>query len=188
MKKSLGAKCLAFPLPAFLVGSYDAGGRANIMTAAWGGIASSDPPCISVSVRPSRLTHESILASKAFTVNIPNAKLAAATDFAGMLSGRTVDKFARAGLSAVKSDLVNAPYVAECPVVLECELYKTVELGVHTMMIGKIMDVKADEGLEGEGSLLDMAKVDPIVFNTGGDYHRVGEPIGKAFSIGKALK
>lgn len=188
MKKSLGPVTLAFPLPAFLVGSYGVDGRPNIMTAAWGGIASSDPPCISVSVRPSRLTYESIMANKAFTVNIPNAKLAAATDYAGIVSGRQADKFAVCGLTAVKSDLVNAPLVAECPVVLECELYKTVDLGVHTMMIGRIMDVKAGEGLEGAGSALDMAKVDPIVFNSGGDYHRVGESVGKAFSLGKTLK
>jgi flavin reductase (DIM6/NTAB) family NADH-FMN oxidoreductase RutF len=129
------------------------------------------------------------MASKAFTVNVPNTKLAAATDFAGIVSGRTVDKFAQAGLTAVKSDLVNAPYVAECPVILECELYKTVDLGAHTMMIGKIIDVKADEGLEGVApALLDMAKVDPIVYNSGGDYHQVGAAVAKAFSIGKTLK
>ncbi|UQZ89217.1 flavoredoxin [Deltaproteobacteria bacterium Smac51] len=188
MKKSLGAITLAFPLPAFLVGSYDSEGRPNIMTAAWGGIASSDPPCISVSIRPARLTHEAILKNKAFTVSIPNSSLAVATDFAGIVSGKNTDKFAKAGLTPVKSELVNAPYVGECPVVLECELYKTLDLGAHTLMVGKIIDVKAEEGLEGEGSSLDMAKVDPILFNSGGDYHKVGAPVGKAFSIGKELK
>ncbi len=188
MKKSLGPQTLAFPLPAFLVASYAPSGSPNIMTAAWGGIASSDPPCISVSVRPSRLTYDSILKAKAFTVNIPNAKLAAAVDFAGIVSGRNFDKFEKCGLSAIRSELVNAPYVAECPVVLECELHKTVDLGAHVMMIGRIMDVKADEGLEGEGALLDIAKVDPILYNSGGDYHRAGESLGKAFHIGKTLK
>ena len=158
------------------------------MTAAWGGIASSDPPCVSVSIRPSRLSHESILANRAFTVNIPNARLAEAVDFAGIVSGRQADKFAKAGLTAVKSDLVKAPYVAECPVILECELYKTVDLGAHTMMIGKIIDVKAEEGLAGEGPPLDIDKVDPLVYNSGGDYHRVGASIGKAFFVGKNLK
>lgn len=188
MKKSLGAVPLVFPMPAFLVASYDPEGKPNIMTAAWGGIASSGPPCVYVSVRPARYTYESILAAKAFTVNIPNSRLAVATDFAGIVSGKNVDKFAKTGLTPVKSDVVNAPYVAECPVVLECELYKTVDLDVHTMMIGKIIDVKAEEGLEGEGSTLDILKVDPMIYNPGGHYHRVGEAVAKAFAIGKTVK
>ncbi|MDR0882590.1 MAG: flavin reductase family protein [Candidatus Adiutrix sp.] len=188
MKTSLGAITLAFPLPAFLVGSYDQNNRPNIMTAAWGGIASSDPPCLSVSIRPARWSYEAILKNKAFTVSIPDGRLARAVDYAGLVSGRDYDKFAQTGLTPVKSELVKAPYVGECPVIIECELYRTVELGAHTMFVGKIIDIKAEDTLKGPGQSLDIAKVDPLIFNSGGDYHRVGEALGQAFSIGKSLK
>ena len=187
MKESLGAQTMSFPLPAFLVGSYDENHKANLMTAAWGGIVCSKPPCIAVAIQPPRLTHSAIVKNKAFTVGIPSSRLATAVDYAGIVSGRKHDKFAVAGLTPVKSDLVNAPYADECPVVLECELFQSVELGSHTLFVGRILDVKADAGLKTSGGFLDMAKVDPLVYNAGGDYHQVGQAVGQAFSIGKKL-
>lgn len=186
MKKSLGAKTLAFPLPAYLVGTYDARGKPNIMTAAWGGILASNPPCLGVSVRPSRHTHDAVLNNLAFTVSFPPTSLAVAVDYAGIVSGDKLDKFQAASLTPVKGELVNAPYVSECPVVAECRLLKTMELGSHTLFVGEILDIKADEGLETAGGL-DILKIDPLIFNSGGDYHKVGPPVGKAFSIGKTL-
>lgn len=188
MKISLGAKTLSFPLPAFLVGTYDAAGKANVMTAAWGGIVCSEPPCLAVAVRPNRWTFEAIKSRRAFTVSIPNSSMAAATDYVGIVSGKNHDKFSETSLTPVKSDLVDAPYVGEAPVVIECELYKDLDLGAHTLFVGRIMDVKADEGISRESGGLDMAGVDPLVFNSGGDYHKVGESVGKAFAIGKSLK
>ncbi|MDL2260520.1 flavin reductase family protein, partial [Deltaproteobacteria bacterium OttesenSCG-928-K17] len=188
MKKSLGPKTLTFPLPVYLVGSYDEEGKANIMNAAWGGIACSDPPCISVSIQPIRHSFAAIMKNRAFTISVPNSALAPAADLAGLVSGRNHDKFALGNLTAVKSEVVNAPYVAECPVVLECELVKTVELGSHTMFVGRILDVKVDDDIKIEDGALDMAGVDPMVYNPGGEYHRIGGPVGKAFSIGKSLK
>ncbi|MDR1656768.1 MAG: flavin reductase family protein [Deltaproteobacteria bacterium] len=187
MKKSLGPQTLAFPLPAYLVGTYDTDNRPNIMTAAWGGILASTPPCLGVSVQPPRWSHAAILKNQAFTVSFPSSKLAVEVDYAGIVSGKKFDKFKGASLTPVKSDLVNAPYVAECPVVAECRLYKTLELGSHTLFVGEILDIKADEGLELDGSALDIEKVDPLIFNRGGEYHRVGTGVGKAFSIGKSL-
>jgi flavin reductase (DIM6/NTAB) family NADH-FMN oxidoreductase RutF len=186
MKKSLGPKTLALPLPAWLVATYGADGAPNVMTAAWCGVLSSNPPSLGVSIRPSRNTYDAVMARQAFTVNFPSSSLAAVVDFAGMVSGDRYDKFKEASLTAVKSDLVDAPYVAECPVVAECRLSKTLELGVHTLMVGEILDIKAEEGLETPGGL-DILKVDPLIFNPGGDYHKVGPPVGKAWSIGKAL-
>ena len=188
MKKSLGPQTITFPLPVYLVGSYDENDKANIMNAAWGGIASSDPPCLSVSIRPSRHTFGGIMKNKAFTVSIPDSSLTAAADLAGLVSGKNHDKFALCGLTAVKSEIVNAPYVAECPVVIECELHQTVDLDAHVMCIGRIRDVKVEDRISLDGQALNMAEVDPIIFNAGGDYHRVGEAVGKAFSIGKTLK
>jgi flavin reductase (DIM6/NTAB) family NADH-FMN oxidoreductase RutF len=188
VKKSLGARTLAFPLPAYLVGSYDINDRPNIMTAAWGGIVCSEPPCLAVAIRPPRWSHAAILKNKAFTVSIPDSRLTVATDYAGIVSGQDHDKFASAGLTPVGSELVKAPYVAEAPVVIECELFKTLELGSHTLFVGRIVDVKAEEGLEVENGGLDILKVDPVIYNAGGDYHKIGPAVGRAHSIGKTLK
>ncbi|MDR1036159.1 MAG: flavin reductase family protein [Deltaproteobacteria bacterium] len=185
MKTSHGPKTLAFPLPAWLVGTYDENGLPNIMTAAWGGILASDPPSIGVSVRPSRATFDGITRHKAFTVSFPSAALAVETDFAGIVSGRQHDKFKEAGLTPARGALVNAPYVDECPVVAECKLIKTLELGSHVLFAGQILDVKAEEGLDVDG-VLDLLKVNPLVYSQSG-YYRVGEFMGKPFSIGKKL-
>ena len=188
MKKSLGAMTLAMPTPVWLVGSYDSNGKPNLATIAWGGICCSEPPAVTVSLRKSRHTYAAILERKAFTINIPSEALVAAADYAGIASGRNADKFAAAGLTPVKSELVDAPYVAEFPLVLECRLLKTVELGVHTQFIGEIVDVKADEGvLDGDGAP-DAAKVLPLIYNPGNrTYYGMGKVVGKGFDIGKGL-
>ncbi len=188
-KVSLGPLPLAYPLPAFLVGSYDKNGNANIMTAAWGGICSSKPPCLAVSVRPERWTHHAITERKAFTVSIPSARLAAETDFAGIMPGKSIDKFAAAGLTAVHGVLVDAPYVAECPIVIELKLLHTLELGSHTQFVGEILDVKADNDCLDANKKPDIAKIDPLIYDGGSQtYYGVGRSVGPAFSIGKTIK
>ncbi|MDR1297705.1 MAG: flavin reductase family protein [Deltaproteobacteria bacterium] len=187
MKISLGARTLALPMPAFLVGTYDANGRPNVMTAAWGGIVCSEPPLIAVSVRPPRWTHAGVLKNKALTISFPPARLAVETDFAGIVSGKDHDKFKEAGLTAVKSDLVEAPYVGECPVVVECRLHSSHELGTHTLFIGEIVDVKADREVAADGGI-DMQKADPLVFGADGNYHKLGPRVARAFSAGKDLR
>lgn len=188
-KKSLGPLTLAYPLPAFLVGTYDEQGTPNIMTAAWGGICSSEPPALAVSVRASRWTYAAINTRKAFTVSIPGAAMVAQTDYAGIVSGKTGDKFAACGLTATKAEFVDAPYVAQCPVVLELELLHTLDLGSHTQFIGKIIDVKADVACLGENGKPVMEKIDPILYDAAARaYYRVGEEVAKAYSIGTTLK
>ncbi len=188
-KRSLGASPLLYPEPAFLVGSYDGQGQANVMMAAWAGICSSDPLSLMVSIRPERWTHEAILARRAFTVGIAGESMLEAADYVGMISGRKVDKFARAGLTAIRAEHVDAPYVAECPVILECSLSRDVELGSHTLLIGTIVDVKADEDcLDPSGSFPDILKVAPLIYDAGsGAYYGVGRQVGRAFSAGKSL-
>ncbi|MDR1309663.1 MAG: flavin reductase family protein [Deltaproteobacteria bacterium] len=187
MKVSLGPKTIAFPLPAYLVGSYDVDGRPNVMTAAWGGILSSEPPCLGVSVRPGRWTHAGIVKNKAFTVGFPRSGMARETDFVGLYSGKGRDKFKEASLTAARSQLVDAPYVDECPVVAECALEKTLELGSHTLFVGRILDVKANDGVLSDGQL-DMGKVDPLVFSPEGEYFQIGSFVARAFSVGKYPK
>jgi flavin reductase (DIM6/NTAB) family NADH-FMN oxidoreductase RutF len=188
-KRSLGAFPLLYPLPVFLVATYDADGKPNVMAAAWGGICSSDPVSLTVSVRPERWTHDALLARKAFTVCIASENMAVAADYAGIASGRRYDKFSVAGFTPVRAEKVDAPYIAECPVILECALSQTVRLGVHTMMIGAILDVKADEDcLDASGKFPDVSKLSPLIFDSGSrSYYSIGRFVGKASSIGKAL-
>jgi flavin reductase (DIM6/NTAB) family NADH-FMN oxidoreductase RutF len=186
MKKSLGAKTLAQPAPVWVVGSYDSQGKPNIMTIAWGGICCSQPPCVAVAVRKATYTYGCIVERKAFTVNIPSAAQIKEADYVGTVSGKSVDKFAMTNLTPVRSELVDAPYVDEFPLVIECRLLHTVEVGLHTQFIGEIMDVKAEESVLGEQGTADILKVGPFVFDPGQRaYYDIGKQIGKAFSIGK---
>ena len=188
MKKSLGAKTLAFPTPVWLVGTYDKDGKANIMTAAWAAICCSSPPSVAVSLRKATYSYGSIVARQAFTINVPAEKQVREADYAGMASGKKEDKFARLGFTAVKSDLVDAPYVAECPLILECRVIHTLEIGLHTQFVGEILEVKADLEVLDDKGLPDIEKVKPIIFGPEiRTYHGIGRYLGQAFAIGKDL-
>ncbi len=189
MKKSIGAKTLVYPTPVFVVGTYDKEGKPNVMTAAWAGICCSKPPCVAVSLRKPRYSYENIVARKAFTINIPSEQYMKEVDYFGIASGRNKDKFATSGLTSVKSDLVDAPYVKEFPFVLECSLLKTIEIGVHTQFIGEILDIKAEEDMLGVKGVPDIEKVKPVLFAPEIQaYYAVGSFLGKAFSIGKEIE
>jgi flavin reductase (DIM6/NTAB) family NADH-FMN oxidoreductase RutF len=186
VKQSLGAKTLLYPTPVLIVGSYHADGRPNVMTAAWGGIACSKPPCVSVSLRAATATHGNIIARKAFTISLPSGEQAAAADYFGLVSGRKADKFAVTGLTPVSSDLVDAPYVAEFPLVVECEVVAVHELGLHTQFIGEVKDVKIDEACLDEDGHIDVGKLDPLAFAPEtGAYFVLGALVGRAYSLGK---
>ncbi len=186
MKKSLGAKTLLYPTPVLVIGTYDADDRPNVMTASWGGICCSTPPCVAVSIRKATYTYGNLVEKEAFTVNIPSEEYIKAADYFGMVSGKNEDKFKTIGLTPVKGDHVNAPYVKEFPLILECKLIRTVEIGLHTQFIGEIMDVKADESLISDNELPDIEKLKPVIFTPmSRNYYGVGNFIGKAFSIGK---
>ncbi len=189
MKKSAGAKTLLFPTPVLMVGTYDQAGKPNLMNAAWGGICCSQPPCVSVSLRKATYSYDCIIQRKAFTVGIACEGKMTEADYVGIVSGRDLDKFAVSGLTPVKSELVDAPYAAEFPVVLECRLLHVVEIGLHTQFIGEIMDVKGNEEVFGDDGQLDIMKIKPLIFDTSHrGYHGVTPCIGKAFSVGKKLQ
>lgn len=185
MKKSLGAKTLVYPTPVFVVGTYDHQGKANVMTVAWGGICSSRPPCVAISLRKATYTYGNIVERKAFTISIPSEAHVQVVDHFGLVSGRDVDKLAAAQLTPARSDLVDAPYVKEFPMVLECRLVHTIELGLHTQFVGEILDVKVDETVLGNDGNADIQKVRPLVFAPGTQaYYGIGAHVAKAFSVG----
>jgi flavin reductase (DIM6/NTAB) family NADH-FMN oxidoreductase RutF len=189
MKKSLGARTLAFTTPVWVIGSYDSQGRPNVMTASWAGICCSRPPCINVSLRKATYTYNCLVERRAFTVNVPSRRYAKEVDYFGTASGRKVDKFAATGLTPVRSAVVDAPFVDEFPLVLECKLVSTNELGLHTMFIGEIVDVKANEAVLSAKELPDVKLVDPYVFSPElRVYHGLGEELGRAFFIGREFE
>lgn len=186
MKQSIGAKPLAFPTPTWVVGTYDMNGIPNAVTVAWGGICCSNPPCISVSLRKATYSYAGIIENKAFTVSIPSENYVKETDYLGIASGRDENKFEGACLTPVRSEVVPAPYVGEFPVVLECKLLHTLEIGLHTLFVGEIVDIKAEESVLDENKNPDIEKIKPIIYGTGNrSYYSIGCNIGKAFSIGK---
>ena len=190
MKLFLPAQPILLPSPVLIIGTYGSDGKPNIMNAAWGGIASSQPPCFSVSLREATLTYHNIQQTKAFTVNIPSEKYLKEADFVGLVSGSECDKFKVARLTPEKSKLVNAPIVKEFPYALECNLVKVVNLGLHTMFIGEIVGMVADSEVLNPNKFPDIEKVRPMLWGSYGNmaYYGIGDKLGDAFSIGKELQ
>ena len=185
MLKSLGARTILYPTPVAVVGTYDKNGKPNVMTAAWVGICCSKPPCIAVSLRAATYTHGNIVERRAFTINTPPERYIKETDYVGLVSGRDVDKFSAAKLTPVRSNHVDAPYVKEFPLILECKLRHTIEIGLHTQFIGEIVDVKADEAIL-KNELPDMKMLKPILYAPiVGKYYGVGNYLGEAHTLGK---
>lgn len=190
MKTDLSAQTILLPSPILVIGTYGPDGRPNIMTAAWGGIASSKPPCISVSLREATLTYHHIKHTGAFTVNIPSEKHFKEADYVGLVSGRDHDKFKETGLTPTKSKRVNAPIVEEFPYALECNLFKQVDCGLHTLFIGEIIGMVADDDVLNPSLLPDIEKVRPLFWGSFGSmgYYSVGGKLGNAFAAGKELQ
>ena len=188
MKTSLGARTLVFPTPVFVVGTFDKAGKPNVMTASWGGICCSRPPCVAVSLRKATYTYWNILERRAFTVSIPSETHVREADYFGLVSGKSVDKLAVAKLTPVRSDLVDAPYVEEFPLVVECKLAQAIELGLHTQFVGEVLDVKAEADVLDRKGLLDIGKIRPLAFAPDAEvYYGTGSRVGQAFLIGRTL-
>lgn len=186
---SLGPQAFISPAPVMLVGTYDAEGRPNIMTATWGGVSCSQPPCLSVSLRRSTWTCRAVQQKKAFTVSIPAREMAGQADFAGLVSGSQENKFQTLGLTPVPGDHVDAPFVAECPVVLELLLRHTLELGSHIQFVGEIMDVKVNRDCLTPEGLPDASRIDALSFAPlTKEYYGTGEFVARAFAVGKTVK
>ncbi|MBQ3501442.1 MAG: flavin reductase family protein [Oscillospiraceae bacterium] len=186
MRKNFGAKPMVYPMPVFILAAYDENGVPCAMNAAWGGISDSDE--ISMCISAGHKTTKNILATKAFTVSMADAAHVVECDYVGVESGNKVpDKFERAGFHAVKSEFVNAPLIKELPMAVECELTSyDPETG---RMVGKILNVSADEKILDENGKIDVAKLRPITYDPcSHKYIVLGEVVGSAFSDGNKLK
>ena len=177
---------MCYPMPVYIIGTYGADGMPNAMNAAWGGI--SEDTEISICISAGHRTTENILARKAFTVSMATAEYMAACDYVGIVSGNDVpDKFARAGFHATPSAFVDAPLIDELPMALECELISYDSESCR--LVGRIVNVCADEAVLGENGKVDVKKLNPITYDPMNHHYLVlGEKVGQAFHDGLALK
>lgn len=186
MRKNFGAKPMCYPMPVYIIGTYNEDGSPNAMNAAWGGI--TEEAEITICVDADHKTAQNILQRKAFTVSMATAQYTAACDYVGIVSGNKVpDKFAKAGFHATKSEFVDAPLIDELPVALECNLVSYDPESCR--LVGEIVNLCADESVLGENGKVDAAKLRPITFDPMNHRYLVlGEKAGQAFLDGLALK
>lgn len=168
---------MLYPLPVVLVSVAGAAGERNLFTVAWTGTVCSDPPMVSISVRKQRHSHGMIGETGEFVINLTTEKLAFATDYCGVKSGRDVDKWKEMKLTPVPAPHVKAPLLEESPVNLECKVTEVRELGSHDMFLAEVVCVHADEAYMDEKGRFDLAKADPIVYSHG-TYYTMGRPLG----------
>ena len=157
----------------------------NVLTAAWTGIVNSEPPMTYVYIRPERYSHGIIQEKGEFVINLPCEAIVKATDLCGVKSGRDVDKFALAGLTAEPSNVVAAPGIAECPISLECKVREVYKLGSHDMFLADIVAVDVDSKFVDEKGALHLEKVGLLAYAHGG-YYGLGRQLGTfGFSVRK---
>ena len=170
---------MLYPLPAVLVTVADKQGKSNIFTVAWAGTVCTNPPMVSISVRKERFSHAMLLETGEFVINLTTEKLAYATDYCGVRSGRDVNKCKELDLHLLPGKKVKVPRLLESPVNIECRVTEVKELGSHDMFIADVVNVRADErNLNPETGKLELAETNPLVYVHGG-YYELGEKIGK---------
>ena len=179
---------MLYPLPVVMVSAADKEGRDDIITVAWAGTVCTNPPMVSISIRPERYSYHMIRETGEFVINLTTEELAFATDYCGVKSGRDVDKFKETGLTREKAEKVKAPMIAEAPVSIECKVKEIRELGSHHMFIAQVAAVHADEKYMDEKNRCDLNRARPIVYSQG-EYLGTGKKLGTfGYSVKKAKK
>ena len=187
-KQTWKAGNMLYPLPAVMVSVADKQGNTNIITVAWTGTVCTNPPMVSISVRPERYSCHMIEETGEFVINLTTEKLAYATDYCGVKSGRDVDKFKEMKLTKEAAEFVKAPLIKESPVNIECKVVKKEELGSHHMFLAEVLAVHADEEYMDEKNRFALEKTQPIVY-VHGEYFSLGKLIGNfGYSVRKPDK
>jgi len=186
-RQNFKAGTLEAPLPAVMVSVGDME-NSNILTIAWTGILSSDPPRTYISVRPSRHSHKILMEKKEFVINLTNEQLAWATDYAGIYTGAKVDKFEKCKLTKAKSAVVSAPTIAEAPVAIECRVFDIINSGTHDIFMADIVNVSCDERLLDDNGKICFDRAKLIAYSHG-EYYALGKKLGRfGFSTDKKKK
>lgn len=185
MRKNFGSKPVCYPMPVYIIATYNADGSPNAMNAAWGMVSEVDQ--FTVRIHSGHKTAENILARKAFTVSMATLPYMKACDYVGLVSGHKVpDKFSRAGFHAIRSEFVDAPIIEELPMTLECSL---LSYDAQTnSLVGKIVNVSADTSVLGDNGKVDPEKLQPITYDPVNHYYMVlGNKVGLAYREGKDM-
>jgi flavin reductase (DIM6/NTAB) family NADH-FMN oxidoreductase RutF len=187
-KKTFGPQTWLFPEPTVLVGA-NVGGKPNAMAVAWAGITGGDPPTICVALRHVRHTLKGIHENMTFSVNIPSVDQVKETDYCGLVSGAKTDKVKDCKLTVFYGVLKSAPLIEQCPVNIECEVQHILNVGSHSLVIGKIVETHVSEDCLTSGRP-DVEKIRPIIYNPRPDpgYYAVGKKVATAFGPGKEIK
>lgn len=168
---------MLYPLPAVMVSVADEDGHYNIITVAWAGTVCTNPPMLSISVRPERYSYHMIKETGEFVVNLTTESLAYATDYCGVRSGRDVDKFQEMKLTPEAASRVKAPLIKESPVNIECKVKQVLELGSHHMFVAEVVGVHVDEIYMNEKNKFELSKAKPMVYSHG-EYYGIGKLLG----------
>ena len=168
---------MLYPLPVVMVSLADGDGRANIITLAWVGTVCTNPPMVSISVRPERYSYPILKETGEFVINLTTKELAFATDYCGVKSGRDVDKFKEMGLTSIPATEVKAPMIKESPVNIECKVRQILPLGSHDMFLADVVAVHAEEKYMDEKRKFHLEQAEPIVYSHG-SYFGCGELLG----------
>jgi flavin reductase (DIM6/NTAB) family NADH-FMN oxidoreductase RutF len=163
-KVSLSPQNMLIPLPAVMVSCQAEGDKPNIITISWIGVVNSEPPMLSISIKPKRFSHSIIKKSGEFVVNLTSEDNLKAADFCGNRSGRDYDKFKEMKLTPVPGSIVSVPLIKECPINLECQVRRSYVLGSHEMFIAEIVAVHIEGGLLDENGRPDIDKLKPLVY------------------------
>lgn len=179
---------MLYPLPAVMVSVADKEGNPNIITVAWAGTVCTNPPMVSISVRPERYSYHMIDETGEFVINLTTEKLAYATDYCGVRSGKDVDKFKELHLTPEKAEYVNAPLIAESPVNIECKVVKKETPGSHHIFLAEVKAVHVDDAYMDQKGRFALEKTDPIVY-VHGQYYSLGKLLGTfGYSVKKPTK
>ena len=185
-KISWKAGNMLYPLPAVMVSLTDKEGNSNIITLAWAGTICTNPPMLSVSIRPERYSYKIIKETGEFVVNLTTKELAYATDYCGVKSGKDVDKFGKMRLTKLASEKINSVAIAESPVNIECKVRQIMELGSHSLFIADVVNVRVDSRYIDEKGKFNLAKSELIAYSHG-RYYELGKELGTfGYSIKKS--
>ena len=188
MKETWKPGNMLYPLPAVMVSVTDGQGNDNIITVAWTGTICTNPPMVYISVRPSRYSYEMLKKTGEFVINLTTEKLAFATDYCGVRSGRDVDKFKEAHLTKESAQFVKAPMIKESPVSIECRVTEVKELGSHHMFLAEVLAVHAQQEYIDKNNKFQLNKAKPIVYSHG-EYLGTGKSLGTfGYSVKKRKK
>ena len=178
------AGAMLSPLPAVMVTVGDMQEN-NVLTVAWCGILSTDPPRAYISVRPGRHSHKFLGENKEFVINLTTERLSRATDYVGVFTGAKVNKFEKCNLTRVESKCVMTPTIAQSPLALECRVFQVIESGTHNIFLADILNVSCDEELVDEKGRICLERAGLISY-AHGEYYALGKKIGKfGFSAAK---